>query len=203
MAFCQVDPNTHVTLSDNKNPHLAWSGVPEGTRSFALICCDDDVPSEGTNVNQEGVTVPLDLPRVTFFHWVVCDLPASLREIAEGAHSSSVTPQGKPPGPTPDGGVQGINDYTAWFNGDPNMGGDYGGYDGPCPPWNDERMHGYRFTVYALDVETLGLSGPFTGADLRAAMKGHILAEASLTGCFSLSPPVGKNDMQSRQDVWG
>ena len=203
LGFCSFDESNHVTLSGNRNPHLAWSGVPEGAESFALICVDGDVPSEGSRVNQEGMTVPIDLPRVDFFHWVVADLPAGLSEIAEGSHSAGVTPRGKAPGSTPDGGVQGINDYTGWFAGDADMSGDYGGYDGPCPPWNDERVHGYRFTVYALDVASLGLSGRFTGQQLRDAMKGHVLAEASLSGCYTLNPDVGSGDLQSRQAVWG
>ena len=203
LAFCKPAADSPVTFSDNRNPHLAWTGAPEGTRSFALICCDSDVPSSGESVNQAGKTVPVDLPRVDFFHWVVADLPATLSEIAEGSHSEGVTARGKAPGPTPSGGVAGINSYTGWFAGDPDMGGDYGGYDGPCPPWNDERMHGYRFTVYALDVETVGLSGSFTGAQLREAMAGHVLAEASLTGLFTLFAPTGQADLQSRQAVWG
>ena len=35
------------------------------------------------------------------------------------------------------------------------MFGDYYGYDGPCPPWNDELVHRYVFTLYALDVPRL------------------------------------------------
>ena len=67
------------------------------------------------------------------------------------------------------------------------MAGDYYGYDGPCPPWNDDLLHHYHFHVYALGVETLGLSGRFTLADVRAAMSGHILAEAELTGTYTLN----------------
>lgn len=132
--------------------------------------------------------MPLDLPRVDFFHWVLADLPADLREIAEGSHSDGVTARGKSPGPWPSGGVQGINDYTGWFAGDADMSGDYGGYDGPCPPFNDTRIHAYRFVVYALDVETVGLSGSFTGQQLREAIAGHVLAEASISGLHSLYP---------------
>lgn len=190
LAFGKPDPETRVTFAGNKNPHLAWTDVPEGTRSFALICYDPDVPSRGDDVNQDGRTVPLELPRVDFFHWVVADLPADLREIAEGAHSSGVVPRGKPAGPTPDGGVTGLNDYTGWFAGHPDMGGDYAGYDGPGPPWNDSRVHGYRFQVFALDVPTLGLSGPFTGQALREAMKGHVLASCELVGLYSNNPDV-------------
>ena len=47
------------------------------------------------------------------------------------------------------------------------MSGDYFGYDGPCPPWNDALVHRYVFTLYALDVATLGLQGPFTGCAAR------------------------------------
>ncbi|RME28386.1 MAG: YbhB/YbcL family Raf kinase inhibitor-like protein [Deltaproteobacteria bacterium] len=190
LAFGKPDPDTHVTFAGNRNPHLAWSGVPEGTRSFALLCWDPDVPTVGDDVNQEGRTVPLDLPRTDFFHWVVCDLPASLREIAEGAHADGVTVGGKDPGPTPDGGLQGLNDYTGWFAGDPDMGGEYAGYDGMGPPWNDERIHGYRFAVYALDVDSLGLSGAFTGAELRAATAGHVLDSAEILGLYSNNPQV-------------
>jgi Raf kinase inhibitor-like YbhB/YbcL family protein len=188
LAFGTHDPTRHVRLAGNRNPHLAWSDPPAGTKSFALLVFDPDVPSEGSKVNREGVTVPLDLPRVDFFHWVVADLPADVREIAEGAHSDGVVAGGKPLGPTPSGGFTGLNDYTGWFAGDESMKGDYAGYDGPGPPWNDERVHGYRFVVYALDVPTLGLSGKFGGADLRRAMEGHVLGSAQIVGLYTINP---------------
>lgn len=192
LAFAAHDPQSHVRLTGNRNPHLAWSGAPEGTRSYVLLCYDPDVPSEGSKVNQEGMTVPLDLPRVDFFHWVVVDLPASVTSIAEGSHADGVTPRGKAPGPTPSGGLQGLNDYTGWFAGDPDMGGDYAGYDGPCPPWNDERVHGYRFTIYALDVPTLGLKGRFTGKDVRNAMRPHVLGSAQVIGLYAINPDAAR-----------
>ncbi len=202
LAFCAFDAENHATFSANRSPHLAWSGAPEGTKSFALICVDRDVPSEGSRVNKEGMTVPLELPRVDFYHWVVADLPAALSEIAEGRHSEGVTPRGKAPGPTPDGGLQGINDYTGWFAGDPDMGGDYGGYDGPCPPWNDERIHGYRFIVYALDVESLGLSGSFTGAQLVEATAGHVLGSAELLCLYTLNPDAASGAAAAHGAAW-
>jgi len=70
------------------------------------------------------------------------------------------------------------------------MEGTYRGYDGPCPPWNDSIVHHYTFTLYALDVESLPVTGNFTAADVRKAMEGHVLAEASLTGTYSLNPDV-------------
>ncbi len=113
LVFAVHDATTHVRFAGDRNPHLAWSDVPAGTRSFALWCVDPDAPTVGTDVNQPGRTVPLDLPRADFFHWVVADLPADLREIPEGSHAAGVVPHGKPAGATPSGGVTGLNDYTA------------------------------------------------------------------------------------------
>lgn len=191
-AFCTPDPAHHVCLGRNSNPHLAWSDVPAGTRSFALICHDPDVPSRGDDVNQEERTVSAALPRVDFFHWVLVDLPADLRVIQAGEFSKEVTPRGKPGPQAPHGARQGINDYTGWFAGDNDMRGDYYGYDGPCPPWNDELVHHYVFTLYALDVAQLPVEGKLTGAQVRAALAGHVLAQASLTGTYSLNPAVSR-----------
>ena len=188
-AFCKPAAVGHVSLSDNRNPHLAWDEVPQGTRSLVLICHDPDVPSSAEDVNREGRTVPASLPRVDFFHWVLVDLPPTLREIAAGSMSSGVSPRGKPPlpGPAP---RHGINDYTAWFRGDQDMQGNYFGYDGPCPPWNDALPHRYVFTLYALDIARCPVDGEFTGQQVREAMAGHILAHASITGTYTLNPSL-------------
>ena len=189
-AFCAPDPKSHVTLSQNQNPHLAWSDAPAGAKSFAVVCHDPDVPSKGDDVNQEGRTIPASLPRIDFFHWVAVDLPASMVGISVGEFSSSVVPRGKPGPKGPHGSRVGINDYTGWFAGDKDMAGDYYSYDGPCPPWNDEIPHRYVFTLFALDVAQLAVPDRFTGADARRAMDGHILARASVTGRYSLNPSV-------------
>lgn len=189
-AFCAPDAKSHATLSKNRSPHLAWSDAPAGTRSFAVICHDPDVPSQGDDVNQEGRAVRACLPRVDFFHWVLVDLPASVQSVAAGEFASSVTPRGKPGPAAPHGARQGINDYTAWFASDPAMAGDYHGYDGPCPPWNDELPHRYVFTVYALDVERLPVEGAFRGPDVRQAIQRHVLAQAAITGRYTLNPNV-------------
>ena len=189
-SFCIPDPVHHVCLGKNRNPQLSWSDVPAGTQSFALICHDPDVPSRGDDVNQEGRTVPASLPRVDFFHWVLIDLPATVNRISEGEFSNDVTPRGKPGPHAAHASRQGINSYTDWFAGDHDMSGDYYGYDGPCPPWNDEIIHRYVFTVYALDVEKLPLDGRFGGPEALAAIQGHVLAQASLSGVYSLNPAV-------------
>ena len=191
-AFGVMDVASHVALSSNRNPHLEWSDAPVGTRSFALICHDFDVPSRGDDVNQEERTVPADLPRVDFFHWVLIDLPAETTSIAVGSYSEGVTARGKS-GPelgAGKAGRHGLNDYTGWFAGDADMAGDNFGYDGPCPPWNDSIIHRYQFTLYALDVEHLSVSGKFTGQQVREAMQGHILAEARIVGTYTLNPEL-------------
>ena len=186
-AFCVPTADGSITMGKNINPQVNWSDFPANTKSFALICVDPDVPSVGDDVNVEGRTVPIDLPRVDFYHWVVADIPSIVTKVDFGADSSGITERGKKPGKTSYGGITGINDYTNWFAGDENMKGFYGGYDGPCPPWNDERIHHYHFKVFALDVESVGLSGNFTGGDLMKAIEGHILDSAKWIGKYSLN----------------
>ena len=190
LAFGKPDAKARVALSANRNPDLAWTGAPAGTKSFAVLCVDPDVPSRGDDVNQEGRVVPASLPRVDFFHWVLVDVPASTTSIARGEHADGVVPHGKPGPAAKHGARHGINDYTGWFAGDPSMAGDWYGYDGPCPPWNDTIAHRYVFTVYALDVPRLAVEGRFGGADAIRAMAGHVLAQASVTGRYALNPSV-------------
>jgi Raf kinase inhibitor-like YbhB/YbcL family protein len=187
-AFGKPHPENHVQLSDNVSPHLAWAGAPAGTRSFALICHDVDVPTKPDNVNREGVTVPADLPRADFYHWVQVDLAADRSSVAEGEFSNGVTAKGKGGPEGPQGTRQGLNNYTQWFEGDPDMGGDYYSYDGPGPPWNDELVHHYHFTVYALDVEKAPVEGTFTGPDVLKAIEGHVLDQAAIVGTYAIYP---------------
>jgi len=187
-AFGKIDGPAHVALAGNANPHLAWQQAPKGTQSFAVICHDPDVPSKPDDVNQEGREVPADLPRVDFYHWVLVDIAPGVTEIAEGAYSSGITPRGKGGPLAPNDTRQGLNDYTGWFAADRDMNGDYFGYDGPCPPWNDAIVHRYIFTLYALDIAEVPVEGKFTGADVLKAIQGHVLAQASMTGLYTLNP---------------
>ena len=193
-AFCAPDPDATppTTGGDNVSPHLAWANAPDGTRSFAVVVHDPDVPADASDVNQEGKTLPVDAERTDFFHWLLVDVPPTVTEIPEGALKDGVTEGGEAPGPTSGFGIEGTNDYTSFMEGS-DMEGTYGGYDGPCPPWNDERLHHYHFTVYALDTESLGLSedGDFRGQDVRDALDGHVLAQAEIVGTYTLNPDVG------------
>jgi hypothetical protein len=119
------------------------------------------------------------------------DIHPQRSQIHEGEVSQGVKPKGKAFGVTKLG-MTGINSYTDWFAGDAQMEGKYGGYDGPFPPWNDERIHHYHFKLFALDVPSLELAGPFTGPDALKAMEGHIVEEAEWIGTYSLNASLLK-----------
>jgi len=178
-------------FAPNRNPHLAWDGVPDGTRSFALLCIDPDAPTVPETVGRQDLQIPVEQPRAEFVHWAMADIPADVRQIAAGSCSDGVTAKGKRQPPGPAGARQGLNDYTDWFAGDADMGGDYFGYDGPYPPFNDLRVHRYFFRLFALDVDRLELPERFTAADVLRAMQGHVLAEAVLYGTYTLNPQLG------------
>jgi Raf kinase inhibitor-like YbhB/YbcL family protein len=190
--YCFGNPSSseHVQLGENRNPGLSWSGIPENAQSLVLLCVDPDVPTSGEDVNQDGKTVPATLARTNFYHWVMINIEAVDGSIKDGYCSAEITSRGKRNPPGPPNSRQGINDYTNWFAADPEMSGQYYGYDGPCPPWNDSLLHHYHFVLYAVDLKQLELSGAFTGADVMAKIEGHIVGEARLIGTYSLNPDV-------------
>ncbi|MCH6484508.1 YbhB/YbcL family Raf kinase inhibitor-like protein [Pseudoxanthomonas sp. LH2527] len=171
----------------NRNPHLAWDEVPEGTKSFALLCIDPDAPTVPETVGRDDLQIPVEQPRAHFIHWAMADIAPDVREIAAGSCSDGVTAKGKQLPAGPAGARQGLNGYTGWFAGDAQMGGEYYGYDGPYPPFNDLRVHRYFFRLFALDVATLDLPARFTAADVERAMQGHVLGEALVHGTYTLN----------------
>jgi len=185
-AFGAYDQGTGFRLSTNESPQLAFEALPPGTSSLVLMCMDLDAPTSPEDVNKEGRIVPAALPRCEFSHLVLVDIPRDTREISEGELSRGVTAHGKDP-QLPFGRV-GLNDYTTWFEADPEMAGDYYGYDGPCPPWNDERVHRYVFRLFATELARLAVVGRFTAKDALRALEGHILEEATLTGLYKILP---------------
>ena len=95
-----------------------------------------------------------------FIHWVAYNIPASVTELAENAGAAE-----------PDLAAGGRNAYNDFLR---------RRYDGPCPP--EGPPHKYRFTVYALDLPSIDDAGtPMTWRKLRFIIRGHILAQASLT----------------------
>jgi ribose transport system ATP-binding protein len=109
------------------SPRLVWTGVPEGTRSFALAVTDPDLPEA------------FQFPRA-FAHWLVHDIPASVREL----------PQGASQGPLMPAVARELNSDFVTFK-IPGFGAGYGG------PWPPDRQHRYVFTLYALKTERLEL----------------------------------------------
>jgi Raf kinase inhibitor-like YbhB/YbcL family protein len=137
-------PRIHTCEGDDVSPPLAWHGEPAGTKSFALIVDDPDAPDPKA-------------PRMTWVHWVLYNLPASVHSLPANA--------GRRP---PTGARGGTNDWKRT------------GFGGPCPPTG---RHRYFHKLYALDVELADLHEP-TKAQLEQAMKGHILAQAELVGTY-------------------
>lgn len=174
----------------DRSPHLAWEGEPPGTRSFAISVVDPDVPADRGRMGVEGLSLGDDEPRVEFAHWLVAELPADVHELAEGDGGDGFVPHGRPSLPTGAGGISGQNDYRGLFEGNADLEGSYGGWDGPFPPWNDERVHRYVTTVCALDVDTLGLAPGFTLEELRTAIEGHVVASATITPTYTLNPTL-------------
>jgi len=189
-AFAVPHPENRFATSSNLNPDLEWGDLPAGTKSLVLICHDPDVPAVLDDFNKEGRTVAASIPRIDLYHWVLVDIDPAVGQIGKGEFSNGIVPHGKPGPAALRGTRQGLNDFTQWFRDDPNMAGSYFGYDGPCPPWNDEIAHRYFFTLYALDVAKCPVSGSFTAPNVLKAIEGHCLGTKTLVGRYSLNPEV-------------
>lgn len=188
-ALCVPDPETTATLGPNRNPAFTWSDVPDRAASLVMICFDRSAPpkAEFDKAAAAGEEIAAETIRPGFYHWALVDL-APGAEIEAGEFSDGVTARGKDGPDGPKGTRSGRNDYTGWFEGDPDMEGTYFGYDGPCPPPMDSVVHEYVFTLYATDLERCPVEGEFVAEDVLAAIDGHVLAEASLTGTYALNP---------------
>lgn len=155
-----------------------------------MICHDADAPLSPEGADQDGVTIAEDAPRRDFYHWLLINISADSEGIVEGAFSNGVVEGGKDDLHSAQDTRQGINDLTAWFEDHPTLSGEYVGYDGPMPPWNDARIHQIHFTLYALETDELSLGYWFTADDLFEAMDGYILGQARLTATYTLHPDL-------------
>jgi hypothetical protein len=124
------------------SPALNWSDPPAGTQSFALIADDPDAPVG------------------TWVHWVLYDLPADTRSLAENLPKQEQLSNAA---------RQGRNDFRRI------------GYGGPCPP--PGKPHRYFFKLYALDTK-LSLKAGAAKAEVERAVQGHILAQGELMGRY-------------------
>lgn len=123
------------------SPPLRWEAVPEGTKSMALISDDPDAPMG------------------TWVHWVLFNMPAETKELAENIPADETLPNGA---------RQGSSDFGRI------------GYGGPCPP---SGTHRYFFKIYALDAE-LDLAAGARKPELVKAMEGHIIGQGQLIGKY-------------------
>lgn len=196
-AYCKPDGNGKTINAANISPAIHWLNAPESAKSFVLLVVDPDVPADFTDANKDDKEIRANTPRQDFYHWVLADIPPNLLALYEAADSNAITPGGKPVGKRPYG-INGKNDYAKVF------AGSYGGYDGPCPPWNDLRMHHYHFTLYALDIPSLRLPNPITGAQVKSAMEGHIIGKGEVVGTYTNNPrwlAQMQNDAQQPQET--
>ena len=141
-------PGKYTCDGADISPPLTWSGVPDSARSLVLIVDDPDAPDPAA-------------PKMTWVHWVLCNIPPDASELVEGVTSEQLPP----------GALEGLNDWKRT------------GYGGPCPPIG---RHRYFLKLYALDTVLPGMNKP-TKAQVEAAMQGHIIAEAQLMGTYEKS----------------
>jgi Raf kinase inhibitor-like YbhB/YbcL family protein len=174
-AFCVRDAKTHSKpAGQNRNPGVVWRGAPASTRSYVVLMSDPDVPASFEKAGKEGQSIGADDPRQTFYHWVLFDIPGAKHGIPAKA------------GNTEGYGISGKNDLGPYHAKNPKSGVDLG-YDGPCPPWNDERAHHYHIRVFALDIEHLGLDKNATAKQVEKALQPHLLAEGETVGVYRLN----------------
>jgi Raf kinase inhibitor-like YbhB/YbcL family protein len=188
-TFCVPAAQGHTAAGPNFNPSIKWSKGPAGTKSYAVIIFDPDVPINRATMNTEAAPIAPSEPRRIFYHLLLVDIPPDVRSIAEGALSNARVAHGKPATQVKIG-IPGLNDYTPVLAGNEAMKGKYYGYDGMCPPWNDGIAHHYHFAVYALSVPKLAVKEDFNGIDTMAALKDVTLATGEVVGVYSQNPPV-------------
>ena len=163
-------PKDSTCYGENLNPPLDWSGVPQGTKSLALIV---EEPEERlSSASKQSYSI---VPTIGSVHWVLFNIPAGVTSLPGAIPTSTDV--------LPDGTVQGMNDFGGMW------------YSGPCPSpstvryWTGETKQAadlpreYYFHVYALDA-ILDLAPGATKAELAAAMEGHMLAYGETMGKY-------------------
>ena len=135
-----VIPKLHTCEGADLSPSIEWSGEPAEASSFALIVDDPDAPVG------------------TWNHWLLFDIPAAVRSLAQGYKPGQL-------------GVSGTNDFGKL------------GYGGPCPP-KGHGPHRYFFKLYAVGAASLGLKAGAKRAEMDKALRGHVLGEVQYVGRY-------------------
>ena len=89
-------PMKHTCQGEDVSPGMAWSDVPEGTKSLALIVDDPDAPDPAS-------------PKMTWVHWVLYNIPVAARSLPQGVKEKDL----------PKGTSQGLNDWKKTGYGGP------------------------------------------------------------------------------------
>jgi Raf kinase inhibitor-like YbhB/YbcL family protein len=149
----QFEFNGFGCSGDNKSPALQWQNPPKDAKSFAVTVYDPDAPT-GSG----------------WWHWVVTNIPADVRELKSDA-----------------GNVSGANLPT----GAHQVRIDYGvaAWGGVCPPQGD-KPHRYIFTVHALKVDKLDLPADATAALAGFMINANSLGKASFTARYERLAPA-------------
>ena len=145
-------PVRYTCEGEDISPPLQWSGRPEGTRSFALVCEDPDAPG--------GV----------FHHWAVYDIPLSQTELHEGYATEARVAE---LGPAVGLGVRKVHQAVNGFG---NLG-----YGGPCPP-RGHGTHHYHFQLFALRIEHLNVGDSPDCRTVAAEARAHAIEQTELIG---------------------
>ncbi len=141
------DMPINCTCNGNEaSPALNWEGSTTDAEAYAVLMTDPDVPSP-------------DFPVYNLSHWVLYNLPASVRSLPEGVTTEQLRMLGGKIGKNGTGSLT---------------------YIGPCPPLG---RHAYIFRVYALD-QPITLADALDKQAALDAMQGHILEYGELTGYF-------------------
>ncbi len=136
-------PKKYTIDGEKLSPPLKWDDAPGGTKSFALTVTDSDTPMGGI-----------------FVHWILYDIPPSVKEVGEGT--------------VPAGAKQLPNSYAAFGEMGAPLASGYG------PAWPPDKSHRYVFTLYALRVESLGITAVADYNTFRDAALPETLATTTL-----------------------
>lgn len=152
----------HVSLILQSSAFAAGEPIP---KQFTCDGADQSPPLAWSGAPTGTKSLALivedpDAPGGTFVHWVIFNLPPAPAALSAGAPKQATLPNGA---------NQGRNGFRRI------------GYGGPCPPPGSP--HHYHLRLYALDA-ALDLTPGASSAEVRAAMAGHVLGEADLTGTY-------------------
>lgn len=158
-----------IGAQKDMSPPIQWHDVPEGTETLAIICEDIDAPDP-------------DQPIVPFVHWVVVNIPPSLKGLPQGFSAKDVAGQEEY------GDIQeGVNDFKI------------PGYRGPMPPKGEQH---FEYRVYALDCK-VKLGHKVTAPKFLDEYSDHIIGQATLTGNYSKQKQTRRDFMSPRDPMDG